>query len=43
MPNKEHEIAEKKREKEDKKTSNIVFATMVLSLVACIIYIAVNG
>ncbi len=43
MPNKEHEIAEKERVRQDKRTSIIVFSAMAVSLVASIIYIVVNG
>ena len=43
MPNEEHKIAEKERARQDKKTSIIVFSIMVVSLVACLTYIVVNG
>ncbi len=43
MPDKEHKTAEKERDRAEKRTSIIVFSIMVLSLVAAIIFIVVDG
>lgn len=41
MPNKEHKIAEQKRDIKDKKATTIVFSVMAVSFVACAIYIII--
>ena len=43
MSNKEYEEERKERDKENKKSSIIVFTTVILSLFTAILYIVING
>lgn len=42
MPNEEYQRSKKERERKDKKTSIMIFAAMVVSLVGGLVYIVVN-